>query len=137
MIDPNGAGLHRRAVLLRHQCGAASHYDLMIEDPAAPAGEGPLLTWRIAEPSWRWAGLRQVELHAIAAHRRDYLTYEGPLGGGRGEVSRVDEGEVVARNWSADGGAVDLCLTHFAGSVELRRAESARWIMSIKKGSAT
>lgn len=127
----------RCAVLLRHECGAQSHYDLMIEDPSAPPGRGRLLTWRSTEPSWRWVELGRVDLEAIEPHRRDYLMYQGPLSGGRGSVSRVDEGTVAIRDWSADGGVLDLRFGRFTGTVELRRAVNPQWVLSIKKGSAT
>lgn len=60
-----------------------SHWDLMIEC------DGELLTWALDEyPTLNsWIGANE-----LANHRIDYLEYEGPVSGGRGEVRRVESG---------------------------------------------
>jgi hypothetical protein len=77
-----------RFVILRHETppGAerSSHYDLMFD--AGPA----LRTWAVAAAP-DTPGEQPAE--ALADHRREYLTYEGPLSGNRGSVTRWDEGE--------------------------------------------
>jgi hypothetical protein len=75
-------------VILRHEIPAGaerpSHYDLMFE--AGPA----LRTWAVvAAPDT--PGEQPAD--ALADHRSDYLTYEGPISGNRGSVTRWDEGE--------------------------------------------
>ena len=80
MADP-------RFVVLRHQPGAAGrrelHWDLMLE-----AG-GQLRTWALdREP----AADTIIAATRLADHRSDYLDYEGPISGGRGEVRRFDHG---------------------------------------------
>lgn len=69
-------------VVLEHDW-PTPHYDLMIE-------AGPTLrTWRLS--SIPVAGqINQAE--PIGNHRRDYLAYEGPVPGGRGQVRRIDAG---------------------------------------------
>ena len=122
----------RRAVLLRHECGTGSHFDWMMEDPAEPANPaGPLLTWRTAEPSWRWAELGRIEMEQIGAHRRDYLVIEGELSGGRGTVHRVDEGTATAHRWTEDGGLVDLHLHHFRGTVTMQQTGGKTWELRV------
>jgi hypothetical protein len=89
-----------RTVLLRHfdippEAGlGGDHYDWMIEPwEGSPA----LITFRLhnridlphLEP-WTFAGER------LADHRRDYLTYEGHVSGGRGTVQRVASGQCVS-----------------------------------------
>jgi hypothetical protein len=78
-----------RFVLLRHECppelGAPSHWDLMLENGPA------LATWRLFDlpapaPS-------SVSATKLADHRLEYLEYEGPLSGGRGDVRRIDAGQ--------------------------------------------
>ena len=128
-------GEPRRAVLLRHTCGDATHYDLMIEDFAAAPGQGLLRTWRIAEPSWRWADLGRVELQGIDAHRRDYLTYEGPLSGGRGEVTRVDGGEVMIHEWSEQRTVLEFSFRRFSGTVEMRSDHGQGWVLIVRKAA--
>ena len=72
-----------RFVLLEHD-HPTPHWDLMLD-----AGES-LWTWRldaIPRPGTPCGAER------IADHRRDYLDYEGPVGGDRGTVRRVASGE--------------------------------------------
>jgi hypothetical protein len=75
-----------RFVILHHRAPQGEHWDLMIQ-----RGE-VLATWQLLadprlEESW------PIPVRRIQDHRLDYLTYEGPLSGGRGEVARIDEGE--------------------------------------------
>ena len=74
-------------VALHHTGIETEHWDLMID----VHGREGLISWRImSEPS----GWQQEDVIAerISAHRRAYLTYEGPVSGNRGEVKRVREG---------------------------------------------
>jgi len=61
-----------------------SHWDLMLEDGAT------LRTWALeSQPSSKAA----VWANPLAPHRREYLTFEGPISGDRGTVTRWDAGE--------------------------------------------
>jgi hypothetical protein len=82
MTDPIAA-LHY--VVLRHTGHGEAHFDLMIEPTA---GADTLLTWRADQ----WPLADGTRLTPLGEHRRVYLTYEGPVSGGRGEVRRVAEG---------------------------------------------
>jgi hypothetical protein len=73
-----------RYVILHHTGIDEPHYDVMVE--AEP--DGPLTTWR----SERWPIDRPTSLTRLGDHRRDYLTYEGEVSGGRGRVTRVAGG---------------------------------------------
>ena len=119
-----------RSVLLRHECGDASHYDWMFEDPGTPFGEGKLVTFRVQHPTWEWRGVAQITLERIADHRRDYLTYEGPLTGDRGNVSRVDTGTIVARRWTDADALLDVRMAHFTGTVRLEKGEEYIYSMT-------
>jgi hypothetical protein len=78
-----------RYVILRHENIAEPHFDLMFE-----ISEGGLLaTWR----SDVWPIDRPTPLLRLADHRRDYLTYEGPVSGDRGAVRRVESGRLTYR----------------------------------------
>jgi hypothetical protein len=96
-----------RFVLLRHEMPPSgeipSHWDLMFQQ-----GDS-LLTWRLealpaglapAEPSPVNAGRSHVSPPIVAVrlaeHRLEYLDYEGPVSGDRGEVRRVDGGEYTS-----------------------------------------
>jgi len=89
----------RAMVLLDHQCPDGSrHYDWMIE----PGARAPrLLTFRvdrrIDSPS-----CDRFDAERIADHRRAYLTYEGPISGGRGTVRRVAAGRAEIVRLDAD-----------------------------------
>ncbi|WP_437229111.1 DNA polymerase ligase N-terminal domain-containing protein [Planctomicrobium sp. SH661] len=72
-----------RYVILTHDWPFL-HWDLMLE-----TGE-TLRSWRLLSPPISGG---RVEAESIPDHRADYLDYEGPVSGGRGAVSRWDEGE--------------------------------------------
>jgi hypothetical protein len=74
-----------RFVILLHRDDAGEHWDFMIEQ------ESTLATWKLpADPADPDA--LPIQGTRIADHRKRYLDYEGPIAGGRGDVSRVDEG---------------------------------------------
>ncbi|HUW81307.1 MAG TPA: DNA polymerase ligase N-terminal domain-containing protein [Phycisphaerae bacterium] len=74
-----------RFVLHRHDHPEGEHWDLMIEQ-----ADG-LATWRIeALPETDAAGIAAVR---IFDHPRRFLSYEGPLREGLGEVRLCDQGE--------------------------------------------
>ncbi|MFK7961181.1 MAG: hypothetical protein AB8G96_11730 [Phycisphaerales bacterium] len=85
----------RPFVLLEHvRPDHPVHYDWLLATD--PEGSGPLLSWRLATrlDRTRPAGPEPAVLHAAraAAHRAVYLTYEGPVSGNRGTVTRVASG---------------------------------------------
>ena len=93
----------------------APHWDLFLE-------AGPVLrSWRIPTP-FPAAGL--VPAEPAPDHRPLYLDYEGPLGGGRGTVTRVDGGSFV---WEADEPErleVRLSGTRFVGLLTIHRTDT-------------
>jgi hypothetical protein len=96
--------------------GAGRHFDLMLEVDT----DGPLATWRLdcnpfVEPRGRAA--------AIADHRRAYLTYEGPLTGGRGSVRRMEAGEAEVVERAGSGLRAILCGN--GGSIRIEIAGDA------------
>lgn len=77
-------------VLLLHELpDGSSHFDWMIERPNA---QGGLITFRV---SARIDLLEQGRFSAqrLADHREQYLSFEGPVAGGRGTVTRLARGE--------------------------------------------
>ncbi len=76
-----------RYVILFHECPShlqrPSHWDLMLE-----VG-GVLRTWALAQIPDSPA---KVHAEALPDHRLEYLDYEGPLSGNRGNVTQWDRG---------------------------------------------
>ncbi len=73
-----------RYVVLRHEGIPEPHFDLMLESEPG----GSLVTFR--SPVWPLKdGSR---LTALGEHRREYLSYEGTVSGGRGNVRQVASG---------------------------------------------
>jgi len=98
-------------VLLEHRWNGV-HWDLMLEDGEA------LRTWAIDAPVVPGA---ELPARLLAAHRRAYLDYEGPVSGGRGAVRRIDRGVYVPRVWREDRVRVELAGTQLVGTAELWR----------------
>lgn len=113
-----------RYVILRHELppesGRASHWDVMLEDRAA-SGEVVLKTWAVERsPDDRTP---QIAL-LLPDHRAAYLSYEGPISGGRGEVTRWDEGSFDTGNTGdagSTGRSLDLSGDEIAVTVVGRR----------------
>jgi len=112
------------AVLLRHtahRAAAGTHYDLMLGRP-----DTPLWTARVPRPSAAWAAAGALVIEPLGEHRPAYLTRQGPIGGGRGAVLRVDRGSAVSRLWTADRAVIELELRGFVGLLRLRRLSPTR-----------
>ena len=80
-----------RFVVLRHEMPPTAerptHWDFMLETPQG------LRTWALAVQP---AGGEWIAAEALADHRAEYLTFEGPLSGGRGTVCAVRRRHVSA-----------------------------------------
>ncbi len=72
----------REFVILRHD-HPFLHWDFLIED-------GDMLaSWRLLEQPEPG---RRIPAERLPPHRRHYLTWEGPVSGGRGHVERIHGG---------------------------------------------
>jgi len=113
-----------RFVVLLHETPSGyarpTHFDLMLE-----SGE-VLLTWSLAEIPTSGT---VVAAEQLPDHRLMYLDYEGPVSNDRGNVRRVDRGEL---EW------LEMTLTRYAARVrgekirgqlilEQDGTESQRW----------
>ncbi len=80
-----------RFVVLHHTGVETPHFDLLIQW----AEVSLLYAWRVVAEPKGWE--RDVAAERMADHRAIYMTYEGAISGGRGEVKRVAAGsaEVV------------------------------------------
>jgi len=73
-------------VIHLHTGHGRKHYDLMLSHAEA------LATWQLPASPAELAPGEDLPAARLADHRRAYLTYEGPVRGGRGAVRRIDEG---------------------------------------------
>jgi len=117
-----------RFVVLTHD-HPVWHWDFMLEQEAA------LRTWRLeAEPA---AGCG-CTASLLPDHRREYLTYEGPVSGGRGEVRRWDHGEYVVLADTPERIEVQLRGAKLKGRAVLSRAgDASLWAFSFDSGSTS
>jgi hypothetical protein len=111
----------RRFVVLRHVDREGTHFDLMIE-----SGER-LATWKGGLPpescqdaAWK--------CRRIGDHRREYLEYEGPVSGDRGEVFRHDWGECVVEEFGATV-RVNIGGRKLSGQFDLRQTADQGWLL--------
>lgn len=89
---PDSAPL--RYAILRHEGIRAPHFDLLFE--TAPGS--PLAAWRSRD----WPVRPDTPLIPLPDHRRQYLTYEGPVSNRRGTVERVASGTHAIRESAPD-----------------------------------
>lgn len=66
-------------------CGRL-HYDLMLSHGQS------LATWQLATPPDELEEGQEAPAKRLSDHRSVYLTYEGPISGGRGQVEILDRG---------------------------------------------
>lgn len=64
--------------------------------------DGRLVTFRVTQRIDEMNTGQRLDAERIADHRRDYLTYEGPVSGDRGEVRRLATGNIEAMQCVGD-----------------------------------
>jgi DNA polymerase Ligase (LigD) len=120
-----------RYVILFHQTPAGyprgDHWDFMLEVA------GTLRTWALEnEPGPQ----REIAAELLADHRIEYLTYEGPISGGRGLVTRWDGGTYEPLEPSATQWRIVLAGDKLRCEVCLEAGDAQRWSVSFG-GEAT
>lgn len=123
-----------RFVILLHSGHGAEHFDMMLE-----CG-GALATWQFAAaPTSLGAAAagqdNELPCRRIQDHRLAYLEFEGPVSGGRGRVTRIEQGRYrLVKPLASTGGLDDECwLVELAGGAlagryELRKQHGDQWI---------
>ena len=110
-----------RYVVLRHllppHAGRPSHWDILIE------ADGALRAWAVLKQPIAGATLAATPL---APHRLEYLSYEGPVSGNRGEVIRVDEGDCTDIGESGDRVVLALEGREIRGQLTLVETDDSR-----------
>jgi len=115
-----------RFVILEHYFQGV-HWDFMLE-----SGD-TLRTWRLESPP---APGQSIDATPLADHRRAYLDYEGEISGGRGRVSRWDQGEF---EWLVDEPQsieVRLVGRRASGRAYLRCGASGVWTFQLMSDEA-
>ena len=122
-----------RFVIHAHSGHGPRHYDLMLE-----RGEA-LATWQLAQDPVETGGRRPARARRIQDHRLAYLTYEGPVSGGRGRVDRIDAGTCKLLAVAEERWEFDLCGQRLTGRFELRRTgdRRERWVFRAVSSPAT
>ena len=117
----------RRYVILHHEVpksfGRPSHFDLMLE-----LGDS-LKTWSFAElpePG------RTVPALALPPHRLEYLDYQGPVSGDRGNVEKWDSGRYVVTNATNHTFTLEVSGERIKGRLELTRIDGDDWTCEIR-----
>jgi len=111
-----------RYVILRHDGVSEPHFDLMIETYAGSM----LSTWRLQQ----WPIDQRAEATRLRDHRRLYLDYEGEIGGHRGFVHRVAEGNCEVAVGEENVWTVKLLSGTPPQTFSLRPIEVERWEIS-------
>ena len=106
-----------RFVVLEHD-HPHLHWDLMLERG------GALWTWRL--PRLPEAGT-PLDADRLADHRLAYLDYEGPVSGGRGNVTRWDGGSFEWLEDAEDRKVVRLRGGRLDGTFRLERSAAGEW----------
>jgi hypothetical protein len=119
-----------RFVILHHVLAAESprpsHWDFMLEWP------GALRTWALDMPP-----SSNQEIHALQLedHRPIYLTYEGPVSGDRGHVTRLDGGEYQLISSDDCGMVLELRGSQLRGVVRLQKCDPHGWVFTFSECS--
>jgi len=114
-----------RFVIHIHQGHGPEHYDLMLS--RSGRCDEPLATWSLdappaaIRPVWGLAGGESQAARKLPDHRPAYLTYEGPVSGGRGCVRRLDAGECEVESAEPDRWTFRLRGELISGRYELVR----------------
>ena len=111
--------MERQFVLHAHSGPGWLHWDLMLEQA------GALVTWQLAASPADLPVGGSVPAKRLPDHRREYLSYEGPLSGNRGRVDRVDRGRYDVLAADEDRWTVVLEGSVLKGRYDLRRAGPA------------
>ncbi|MCB9853118.1 MAG: hypothetical protein H6819_08480 [Phycisphaerales bacterium] len=108
----------RRFVVLFHAHPTeGDHYDLLIETDAA------LASWRVLDRPESATTNRSIACIQIPDHRREYLDYEGPVSGDRGDVKQHDAGHCATSPLDAPRIAIRFAGKVLKGDFVLERDE--------------
>ena len=128
-MNSHDKDMPKRFVIQEHRRGDDVHWDLMLE-----AGD-VLLTWRLDIPP------AQITVHPgeavrISDHPLRFLTYQGPVQKGTGNVKIADSGVYHSANETDDRIELNLAGRVLNGPFVLEHCDDAVWqFMAIMDGS--
>ena len=109
-----------RFVVQHHQVNESEeHWDLMLEDGDA------LATWQVPEPPAQWG--KMGICRELSPHRKAYLTWQGPISSGRGQVAIVAGGEFTTILRNENLWRLRLAGGRISGLLELSRIDLENW----------
>ena len=114
-------------VTLLHTGYGPAHWDVMISRGSA------LATWQAPADPADLAPGQAMAVRRLPDHRSAYLTYEGPVRGGRGEVRRVHHGLAAEIRRDPTGWLLRLEGQACPGRFELRQAGPEPQLWSLKR----
>jgi hypothetical protein len=120
ILERAGRAMGNRFVVQEHTTAEGVHWDLMIEKGEA------LLTFRLSEGP-EDALDHPVTANRISDHALRFLTYEGPVQKGAGQVRIIERGTYRFWNETADRIAMDLEGALLQGGFLLTRRDGAVW----------
>ena len=115
-------------VILFHTGHGNDHLDLLLD-----LQDGPLATWQLMASPIDIGKTGAIAAAKLPDHRRKYLQYEGPIGGGRGQVRRIDEGSVHVLENTADRLLLQFAGTLLKGRWLLSRRDGNNWAFSLEE----
>jgi hypothetical protein len=110
-----------RYVILRHDGVSEPHFDLMLETYPGSM----LSTWRLQQ----WPVDGRIETTRLRDHRRLYLDYEGEIGGHRGFIHRIGEGQCEVAVGEGNVWTVKLLTGTSPLAFVLKPIDAERWEM--------
>jgi hypothetical protein len=106
-----------RFALLIHDSPRGLHYDFFLEKGDA------LKTWALSRLPESGP---EMPCEALADHRLIYLEFAGPISGGRGTVTRWDQGTYSAEVWTDETIIVELSGEKLTGRIAMQ-SRAGRW----------
>ncbi len=93
------------------------------------AGAEPLITFRVPRRVDELEPGEMMPAERIDEHRPAYLTYEGPLSGGRGTVARLCRGRITAEEIVSERRVLEISWEHLEAKqrFEILRDDSGHW----------
>jgi DNA ligase D-like protein (predicted 3'-phosphoesterase) len=115
--------ISRTFVMHRHTQPNSVHFDFMLES------DDHLLTWRVNTPPDQITD-QPAQATKILNHPKKYLTYEGPVQNGTGEVAIVDKGSFALSKECKGKLEFELTGNILTGAFTLTQTSGDNWLIA-------